>query len=386
MGGGSFRVGRLAGIPIGIHPLWLLIVALITWSLGALYYPEEVEGIVPAASYALGLISALLLFASILLHELGHAVIARRHGVEIEEIDLWLLGGVAKLSGAPRHAGDELRYAIAGPAVTVAVIALLAVAAALSADASPAVRALVEYQLAVNVLILLFNLLPAFPLDGGRVLRALLWQRSGDMTRATATAAMIGRGFGYGLIGLGLLAAIQGLPSGLWFALIGFFLILAGRAEESHQRVKSALRGAKARELMAFPAVTIQADATVEEAVRRFAEHRYRAFPVVDPDGVRGVLTLDRVEAIPPQQRAATSVLDITETDPDLFIDEQTDVAELLDKSAFQRTGRAVVLGEHGGVGILSLTEVERAVRARRLLSGEEPGQEPTSSATQAGA
>jgi Zn-dependent protease/predicted transcriptional regulator len=370
MGAGSIRVGRLAGIPIGIHPLWLLIVALITWSLGAVYYPDEVDGIAPGFSYALGFVSAMLLFASILLHELGHAVIARRHGVEIEEIDLWLLGGVAKLSGSPRHATDELRYAIAGPAVTVGVIVLFAIGAAMTANAPDALRAVIQYQLAVNFLILLFNLLPGFPLDGGRVLRALLWQRTGDLTRATATAAMIGRGFGYGLIGLGLLAAVQGLPSGLWFALIGFFLILAGRAEESHQRVKSALGGEEARQLMAFPAVTVPDDITVEEVANRFAEHRFTAFPVVDRERVRGVVTLDRVEAIPAAQRPAVRVRDITDGDPQLFINEHTNVAELLDRPAFQRTGRAVVLAERGGVGILSLTEVERAVRAQRLLSG----------------
>ena len=371
MGGGTVRVGRLAGIPIGIHPLWILIVALITWSLGAVYYPDQVDGISPGASYALGFASALLLFASILMHELGHAIVARRHGVEIEEIDLWLLGGVAKLSGAPRHATDELRYAIAGPAVTAGVIALFAIAAAISTDAPEGLRAVIEYQLAVNILILLFNLLPAFPLDGGRVLRALLWQRSGDLARATGTAAMIGRGFGYGLIGVGLLGAIVGLPTGLWFALIGFFLILAARAEETHQRVKSALGGEEARELMAFPAVTISADATVDEAVRQFAHHRYRAFPVVDGERVSGVVTLDRVEAIPAAQRAALRVRDITDSDPELFINEHTNVAELLDQPAFQRTGRAIVLAERGGVGILSLTEVERAVRAQQLLSGD---------------
>jgi Zn-dependent protease len=380
VGGTTIRVGRLAGIPIGIHPLWVLIVALITWSLGAVYYPDQVDGIAPGVSYALGFASALLLFASILLHELGHAIVARRHGVEIEEIDLWLLGGVAKLSGMPRHATDELRYAIAGPAVTVGVIALFAIAAAITTNAPEELRAVVEYQLAVNVLILLFNLLPAFPLDGGRVLRALLWQRSGDIGRATATAATIGRSFGYGLIGLGLLAVVAGLPTGLWFALIGFFLILAARAEETHQRVKSALGGAEARELMAFPAVTISADATAEDAARRFADHRYRAFPVVDGDRVRGVLTIDRMEAIPAPQRTTMRVRDMIDDDPQLFIDEHTDVAELLDRPAFQRVGRAVVLPRPGGVGILSLTEVERAVRARELLSDG-----PTRSATAAG-
>jgi len=366
--GGSIRVGRLAGIPIGVQPLWLVIVALITWSLGAVYYPEQVEGIAPGAAYALGFVSAMLLFASIVAHELGHAIVARRHGVEIEQIDLWLLGGVARLSGSPRHARDELAYAVAGPAVTLGVIAVFAFAAALSTGAPEELRAVVEYQLAVNVLILVFNLLPAFPLDGGRVLRALLWQRGGDMTRATATAAMIGRGFGYGLIGIGLLAAVQGVPSGLWFALIGIFLIFAGRAEESHQRVKAALRGATARDLMASPAVTISAQATAEDAAHRFAQHHFRAFPVVDPGGVRGVLTIDRVEAIPASGRAAVRVEEIMDSDPELFVDEQADVAELLDRPAFQRVGRAIVRADRDEVGILSVTEVERAVRAERLL------------------
>src|ERR1035438_4803576 len=121
MPGRSFRIARIAGIPVGVSPWWLVIVALITWSLGASYFPEEISGIAPGASYALGLASALLLFASILAHEFGHAIVARRHGVKIEEIDLWLLGGIARMSGSPKTAGDELRFALAGPAVTAVV-------------------------------------------------------------------------------------------------------------------------------------------------------------------------------------------------------------------------------------------------------------------------
>ncbi len=186
----SIRVGRLAGIPIGIQPLWLAIVAFITWSLGAVYYPDQAPGIAAPLAYALGLLSALLLFASILLHELGHAVVARRHGVEIEEIDLWLLGGVARMSGSPKRAGDELRFALAGPGVTLAIVAVFgAIALALPASAPAALEAIVVYQVIVNATILVFNLLPAFPLDGGRALRALLWGRSGDLVRATKTAA-----------------------------------------------------------------------------------------------------------------------------------------------------------------------------------------------------
>ena len=198
MPGRSFRVARIAGIPVGISPLWLIIVALITWSLGAAYYPNEVHGIAPATAYALGLASALLLFASILAHEFGHALVARRRGVEIEEIDLWLLGGVARMSGRPRRARDELSFALAGPAVTAVIAAIFgAVALALPASAPAALRALVGYQAEINLLILGFNLIPAFPLDGGRVARALLWLRSGNLAAATDTAARLGRVFGY---------------------------------------------------------------------------------------------------------------------------------------------------------------------------------------------
>ncbi|HEX5983654.1 MAG TPA: site-2 protease family protein, partial [Solirubrobacterales bacterium] len=251
MGMRSIRIGRLAGIPIGVQPLWLAIVALITVTLGAAYYPDEAPGIAPAAAYGLGLLSALLLFGSILLHELGHAVVARRHGVEIEEIDLWLLGGVARMSGYPRHALDELRFAIAGPAVTLAIAAVFAaIALALPASAPRWLEALVLYQATINAAILVFNLLPAFPLDGGRVTRALLWWRRGDISSATETAARVGRGFGYGMIGLGVLTFMAGGFGGLWLALIGFFVVAAAKAEESGLRVRVALSGRSAGRLM----------------------------------------------------------------------------------------------------------------------------------------
>lgn len=237
MGLRSVRIGRLAGIPIGIQPLWLVIVVLIAWSLGDAYYPEAVKGISPPAAYALGLVSALLLFASILLHELGHAIVARRHGVAIEEIDLWLLGGVARMRNQPRTAGDELRFALAGPAVTL-VIAIVfgAIALALIGSGVTALQAVVEYQAFINAAILVFNLIPAFPLDGGRVARAVLWGWTRNLRRATVAAAAIGRGLGYGMIALGVFATAAGDPGGLWLALVGFFIVVAARAEENAVR------------------------------------------------------------------------------------------------------------------------------------------------------
>lgn len=364
----SVRVGRLAGIPIGIQPLWLLIVALITWSLGAVYYPDEVDGISAGAAYGLGLLSALLLFASILLHELGHAILARRHGVEIEEIDLWLLGGVARMSSYPATAGAELRFAIAGPAVTLAIALLFGlVALALPESAPRALEAVVAYQLFVNAAILVFNMLPAFPLDGGRVARALIWMRTGDLVRATATAASLGRGLGYGMVGLGVFATLAGAIGGLWFAAIGIFVVAAARAEETGLEVRTAFSGREAGALMSFPAVTIPTAASVEDAIEGyFVRHRYSAFPVTEDERAVGLIDMATVERVPAARRATTSVGEVAVRDPSLLIQPTQDVAELIERPAFQRVGRAVVLGR-GGLGILSATDVNRALRAWEL-------------------
>ncbi len=374
MGLGSIRIGRLAGIPIGVQPLWLLIVGLITWSLGAVYYPEQVTGIAPAAAYGLGLLSALLLFASILLHELGHSVVARRHGIEIEEIDLWLLGGVARMGGYPKTAGAELRFALAGPLVTLAIAAAFgALDAALPSSAPAALRAVVEYQAFVNLAILGFNLLPAFPLDGGRVARALIWGRIGDITRATKIAASIGRGFGYGMIGLGILGAAAGAFGGVWLAVVGFFVVFAARAEESGLRVRVAVSGRQAGRLMSFPAVTIPAGASVAEAVEDFfVRYRYSAFPVMDGDRLVGLVDLAAVERVPGGRRSSTSVGQIALHHPSLVIDEHQDVAELLERPAFQKIGRAIVLMPGGDVGIISITDVKQVLRALDLAAAAE--------------
>ncbi|HEX8690244.1 MAG TPA: site-2 protease family protein, partial [Solirubrobacterales bacterium] len=306
---------------------------------------------------------------SILLHELGHGVVARRHGVEIEEIDLWLLGGVARMKGYPKTAGDELRFALAGPAVTAAIAMLFGAAAALLPTAAPdAVRAVIEYQLYVNAAILVFNLLPAFPLDGGRVARALLWRRTGDLDRATARAASIGRGFGYGMIALGLLGTAAGGLGGIWLALIGFFVIVAAKSEEGGLRVRSAFAGREAGKFMSFPAVTVPAEMSVEDAVERFfIRHRYSAFPVLDGDRPIGLIDATAIEGVPGARRASTTAGEVALFEPDLVIDEHQDVAGLIERDAFRRLGRAIVVTEGGELGILSVTDVDRALRALDL-------------------
>ena len=378
MPGRSFRIARIAGIPVGVSPLWLIIVGLITWSLGAGYYPGEVHGITPAASYALGLASALLLFASILAHEFGHALVARRCGMKIEEIDLWLLGGMARMSGQPKTAADELRFALAGPGVTAVVTAVFgALALALPGSAPVVLRAVVDYQVQINLLILGFNLVPAFPLDGGPVARAVVWRHSGDIVTATNRAAGGGRAFGYLLIGFGVLLAFGGAPGGLWLGVIGVFLVVAAGAERLHEQLVTRFKGIPAEELMSHPAISIPAEATLAQAHEYFVRYRFTAFPVIDDAGrTLGVLSIDQLDSTPRTRWAVVSAGERADPDPALRIGEQEEVGHLLDQGAFLRIGRAAVIDADGRpVGVVSVTEIERAIRASRLG-------EPTSGAS----
>jgi Zn-dependent protease/predicted transcriptional regulator len=370
MPGRSFKLARIAGIPVGISPWWLVIVALITWSLGAGYYPVEAKGIAPLASYGLGLASVLLLFASILAHEFGHALVARRRGVEIEEIDLWLLGGVSRMKGQPKTPGDELAFALAGPAVTAVIAAVFGAVWLLLPSSAPSwLRALIVYETEVNGLILAFNLIPAFPLDGGRVARALLWRRSGDISRATESAAGLGRVFGYLMIAFGLVLTFEGALGGLWIALIGMFVVAAANAERLQQEVLTEFTGVLARDLMSHPAVSISEDATLVQAQDQFARYRYTAFPVIDRDGrAVGVLSIKQLERTPRSRWRLETTGELAVRDKALLVGEQEDVAHLLEEPAFAHVGRAAVIDRAGRpVGVVSITDVQRSIRARHL-------------------
>jgi Zn-dependent protease/predicted transcriptional regulator len=376
MPGRTFKLGRIAGIPVGISPWWLVIVALFTWSLGSSYFPAEVSGIAPLASYALGLASVLLLFASILAHEFGHALVARRRGVEVEEIDLWLLGGVSRMRGQPKTADDELLYALAGPAVTAAIALVFGLAWLLLPSTAPrAVHALIVYEAEVNAAILLFNLIPAFPLDGGRILRAALWRHSDDIHRATQTAARTGRAFGYLMIAFGIVLALQGAPGGLWISFIGLFVIAGASAEQLQGEIVTAFTGVQAQDLMSRPAVSIEAGAGLEEARELFARYRYNAFPVTDSDGrALGMLSLKHLEQPPHPHRPAATVAQLADRDSALLVAEHEDVAHLLQEPAFGRVGRAAVVDGSGHpVGVVSITDIQREIKARHL--GERGGE-----------
>lgn len=358
MPGRNVRVGRIAGIPVGISPWWLLIVALLTWSLAREYFPQH-SGTEGVAALALALAAVLTLFAGILAHEFAHAIVARRAGVQIEEIDLWLLGGVARMRGRPRCARDELRFALAGPALTI-VLAVVFAVPALLLDVSP-LQAFVAYQARVNAAIAAFNLLPALPLDGGRAARAWLWRRTGDFTRATVVAARAGRWAGYGLIYLGVVAVIAGLLTGLWFAMIGWFLVIAASGEQRQAELARTLDGIVARQVMAVPVVSVPAFVSPAQAGAVLAEHGLRSLPVLDAHGgVLGLLDRERAasERFPTAGAAALAV-------PALLIGPDEPVGALVDRPEFLSLGLAVVVDDDTRLplGVIAVGDLERCAQ-----------------------
>ncbi|WP_372790000.1 site-2 protease family protein [Paraconexibacter sp.] len=380
MGGNVIRLGRLAGIPFGVHPLWLVIVVLLTTSLGGAYYPDAVPDLSDGAAYALGLASTLALFAGIVAHELGHAVVARRHGVEIEEIDLWLLGGVARMANEPTYPKAEFRFALAGPAVTAMLLgAFGALRLGLGAEMSDWVRAFVDYQLYVNAAILFFNMLPAFPLDGGRVLRSLLWMRSGDRDTATISAGTIGAGFGWGFVFLGVMITLEG-ANGIMLALVGAFIIVAARGERARASLHHAVGDLTVVDVMERAPITVPAEMSAELAVERIVRpHPHAAFPVVDGDGLAlGLLTLTSLRQMPRIQRERVTVGDLVVSGPGVVVGRDTALGDLVMDTQFAEIGRAVVVEDDRTVaGLVSMTDVQR----RLLLAAPGASLQPMTSA-----
>ncbi|CAB4917401.1 unannotated protein [freshwater metagenome] len=366
MVGRSIRIGTIAGIPFGVQPAWLFIFGLVTWILAIGWFPDQVSGISPEAAWGLGLAGALLLFAGIVAHEYGHAIVARRRGIEVEEIDLWLLGGVARMRGHARKPGDELAYAAAGPAVTL-VLALIFSGITLALPSGSAGRALAQYEAVTSILILAFNLLPALPLDGGRVLRAALWRIGGDPIKATMRAAALGRIFAIALMGLGIAAVALGSLGGLWIVLVGWFLLSAATSERIGAEAQARMSGIHAAELMTTPAVCLPATATAAEAARVMLREPHPAFPVLENGRVVGMLSSGAIANLAPASRNEVLIASLADRDPHLLLDGEAEVTTLLEDPAFQRVQRATVVDADGhALGVLSITDVQRRFDAQR--------------------
>ena len=362
----SLRLGRIAGIPIGASWSVLLIALLIAWPLAGTLLPDQAPGLAAATYWLAGAVGAGLFLASLLAHELGHAVVARRAGLRVRGITLWLLGGVAQLEDEPASPRDELRVAIVGPAVSLALAVGFGLAAvALGIIGSSTVAVVVAGWLAVgNAALALFNLLPAAPLDGGRVLRGLLWRRHGDRARASLTATRAGQLVGGALIVYGLLGTLTGWGIGtLWTVLVGWFLTTAARQERDQAVLRHDLGGLRAGDVMTPAPVTAPAWFTVDAFLRNYVEPwRLTALPLRTFEGQpAGVVTVAALASVPPQRRHMVRAGDVAiPMSAVLVVAPDQPVTELLGRLGGGSAVAAVVTnGEL--LGLITPAELARA-------------------------
>jgi Zn-dependent protease/CBS domain-containing protein len=383
MFGTRWRLFRLLGIPIYVDASWLIIFALLTLSLANFfpglmqeYFPAVAPALAPSTYWVMGMLAALAFFACILLHELGHALVARSQHMPIRGITLFLFGGVAEIEEEPPSAKAELLVAVAGPAVSVFLAIVLGLLGWVGDGAQwPAPLILVLAYLAiVNAVVLAFNLVPAFPLDGGRVFRALLWAALGNLRRATYTASLVGRGFAWVLVLWGLLNLFAGNGfGGAWMCLIGFFLHNAAQASYQQVLVRQALAGEPVRRFMTPEPIVVSPGLGLREWVEDVVyPSRRKAFPVVFGGRLEGIVDTDALAQVPRSEWDRHRVAEVMRRDlTGLVIEPDTDALEALGR--MQRTGSSRLLVTEGDqlVGILSSSDLMRFLTLKLELEGE---------------
>jgi len=383
----AIPLGRIAGFPVSANWSVLVILWLFTWSLASTL-PTAVKGYAPLAYWLAGVCGALVLLASLLAHELAHAVVARRSGVAVESVTLWLFGGVTKLGGEAKTPKAAFRIAIAGPATSLVLAATFGglVAALHTVRAAPIVVGVASWLAGINLLLGLFNLLPGAPLDGGRVLRAYLWRRHGDSVRAGVGAAHAGRVLAFILIALGLAEFVAGgLVGGVWLAFIGWFIFAASREEETRISTQQLFAGVRVADAMTAQPHTAPGWISVEDFIQRYVlGDRHSAYPVANRDGsIVGLVTLTQLRKVAPGQRTATSVGEVAlplQSVP--TASPQEALTTLLERMApFGPRSRALVIDGERVIGIITPSDVARLVDVYRLaqpgLAPAVPGQKP---------
>jgi Zn-dependent protease len=360
------HLARIAGIRISADWSVLLIGALLAWGVAGGAVPLQVPGTPVWLAWIVGVIAATLLIVSLVAHELGHALLARRRGVTVEGIKLWLFGGAAQMSGDLMTGRTEMLVAAIGPAITFVLAGAFFGSSWLLVQigAPPLVIVVTEWLAAVNLALLLFNLIPAFPLDGGRILRGFLWTRTKNRMTATVAAARAGRFFSMAVIGLGVLDLFFVSPvGGLWLVLIGWFLASAARGEATGEQARHALEGVLVGDVMSKNPVIVPSWITVELLVEQYVMgHDFTSFPTHSIDGrIDGLVTMRGIKLVPPQQRSNRRAIDIAIPADRVPIARQDEpVTDLLKRIGTASDGRAMVYDGGTLVGIVSPSDIAR--------------------------
>jgi len=379
LGGGSITLFHVRGIKVTVDWSWFIVLFLVILFMANFF--EELLGEGGTRPFLFGVLSAVGFFGSILLHEFGHAVMARRNGIGISSIQLWIFGGMARMDREADSPKTELQVALAGPAVTLAIVVVLTAVgsaaigwtefreAALQETRSnaSALMALLAWLASINLLVLVFNLLPAFPMDGGRVARAIAWARSGNRNQATRFAANLGRFFAYLFIAGGLALTFTGaLFFGVWLALIGMVINGSARGAAMQTAITSRIGDVRVADVMDREPVAIPGELSVEQALDEyFLRYRWPWFPVVDAAyRFLGLVQRDRADEVPEVSRASSQVSDLVDPDRGLFVRDDTPLDALLSNQNLRRLGALMAVDSDGRLsGVITIEQVGRALR-----------------------
>ena len=368
----SIRLGRIFGIEVGFNWSLIFIFALITWSLATQVLNVDVPGYADATYWVIGAAGAVLFYGSLLAHELSHAVVARRRGVKVEGITLWLFGGVSRLEGEPGSAGAEALIAGIGPVTSLAVAAV-AFALYVATTSSPLISDLFAWLTFANVSLGLFNLVPAFPLDGGRLLSSFLWWRSGSRQRGVHNAVRVGRVFAYLMIAAGVAEVFFGaVANGIWIAFLGWFLLSAAASEEAGTTIRTLLRSVPVSAAMTSPVVTLPDWVTVEQFLESVApNHSFTTYPVHEPSGrLTGVVRLTDLVRMPAGVRSSTHLAQVARPIGEVpTSNPREDLAAMLQRVGAGIEQRVLVFDAGQLVGIVSPADVARVLTVRQGLA-----------------
>lgn len=379
MFGGAFRIARIAGIDIEIHPSWLLILALVAYTLSDGLFPDQFEGWSTAAYWITGIAAAILLFVTVLVHEMAHAIVAKRRGLDVPSITLFIFGGVSRLEKQPRTAGEEFAIAVAGPATSLAIAIVTGALFLAFRGGNEKAEAVFGYLASVNVLLALFNIVPGFPLDGGRVLRSIAWKRTGSFRRATRIAGAAGEFIGYALMIGGVFFLLSGfLFNGIWFLFIGWFLLGAARGETQAMQLDTILSRLSARALMREDFPSVPPGHSVQDVVdRTMVGEGERAVMVANDGAVLGILTVNDVRRVPRERWSETPVQGVmTPRDRIITISPDAPAIDILHLMGERGLNQVPVLDEGRMVGWVTRREVVDRVQLAETLAPDD-GREP---------